>query len=50
MSIFGLVQGALMVLKLLGKIDWSWLLIFSPSIAFVGLCVIAFVAGVLKSK
>lgn len=50
MSIFGLAQVALMVLKLLGKIDWSWLLVFSPSIAFMVLCVVVIIAKVVLNK
>lgn len=43
-GVFGLLSVVLtavfVVLKLLGKIDWNWWLVFLPILAYVGLCAV----------
>ena len=50
MSFFGLLQVALIVLKLMGTIDWSWWWVWSPtmvgSVSFIGVLVLGIVLGV----
>ena len=45
----GLLMIALIVLKLIGTIDWSWWLILSPIWVPIAICVIALiVVGIFK--
>lgn len=36
-----------MILKLCGKIDWSWVVVFLPLIIVAGINVIAFLIGII---
>jgi hypothetical protein len=43
----GLLQVAFIVLKLLGKIDWSWVWVLAPTWASIALGVVVFLAVLL---
>lgn len=40
---FGLLQIVFITLKLLKLIDWSWWLVFSPSLAWLALLIVALI-------
>ena len=50
MSFFGLLQVALIVLKLVGVIDWSWGTVLLPVIIGVGLGIIAVILSAFAEK
>jgi hypothetical protein len=41
---FGLLTIVFIILKLIGKIDWSWFWVLSPLIISIGLGIVLFVA------
>lgn len=44
-AVYFIVQVLFVVFKLLGRLDWTWLQVFIPSIIYFGIGLVALVVG-----